>query len=193
MLSLSGPLVLASQQSSEQRLTDTFEMFLPIHMAMTVCFPFPLYTAITHHRTGKFTTPKREMSYDGSRRSSWTPGVPSNYRFVQQGTRRPAEYQLSRQCTPDEEDDCEDEWMPNINAVPMKQIRLGDQAQVLEYYEQILRGVQQLALKQILKEWIKEIEPKKQKNFPYKKEIRPKWWPEAAQYKEPDHIKDDGE
>jgi hypothetical protein len=74
----------------------------------------------------------------------------------------------------------------------MQPIRLGDQEGIHHYYDSILRGIQQLALKQVLKEWIKEIEPKKQKNCPYKKGIRPKWWPDAAAYKEPDHIKVDG-
>lgn len=147
--------------------------------------------------SGKFNTPKRELSYDGSRRSSWTPGVgavASNYRFIQQGTRRPAEYQLSRQDTPEDDEEDEEYMNMEISYEQMTHIRLGDSEQILGYYESILRSVQQLALKQILKEWIKVIEPKKQKNFPYKKpELRPKWWPDAAQYKEPDHIKVDGE
>lgn len=99
------------------------------------------------------------------------------------------EHQLSRQNSPDDMDDAE--YMP-MEIVRMVQIRLGDDEAILSYYDAILRGIQQLALKQILKEWIKEIEPKKQKNCPYKKGIRPKWWPDAAAYKEPDHIKVDG-
>ena len=89
-------------------------------------------------------------------------------------------------------DDEDEEGNMPMEITQMTQIRLGDQEQVLEYYESILKGIQQLALKQILKEWIKEIEPKKQKNFPYKKDIRPSWWPEKAAYKEPDHIKVEG-
>lgn len=129
---------------------------------------------------------------NASRRTSRSPderGSSSSYRCMSQGVhKRQAEQQLSRNNSPDDFDDSE--FMP---IVPMQQIRLGDEEAVRQCYDVTLRNVQQLALKQILKEWIKEIEPKKQKNCPYKKGIRPKWWPEAAQYKEPDHIKLDGE
>ncbi|KIW09369.1 hypothetical protein, variant [Verruconis gallopava] len=138
----------------------------------------------------KFSTPirHRTTSADGSRRGSWTPDYRgSNYRFISQGGKRPADRQASRTCTPDDEDD-DGEYLP-MDYVPMQQIRLGDENAILAYYDAILRGIQQLALKQVLKEWIKTIEPKKQKNCPYKKGIRPKWWPEQAAYKEPDHIK----
>jgi hypothetical protein len=95
---------------------------------------------------------------------------------------------LSRQSTPDEDDD---DYIP-LEMSQMQLIRLSDAEAVAQYYEDVFKGIQQLALKLILKEWIKVIEPKKQKNFPYKKEIRPTWWPDAAAYKEPDHIKLDG-
>lgn len=79
-----------------------------------------------------------------------------------------------------------------IEVAPTVQIRLGDEAQVLAYYDDVFKGIQQLALKSVLKEWIKKIEPKKQKKFSYKTQVRPKWWPSDAKYKEPDHIKLDG-
>jgi hypothetical protein len=82
-------------------------------------------------------------------------------------------------------------------STPLK-VRLDDKGVILDYYSQILRAVQQLCLKHVLKEWIKIIEPKKQKNHPYKRKdgvppTRPGWWPDDATYKEPDHIKVDGE
>lgn len=56
--------------------------------------------------------------------------------------------------------------------------------------------IQQLRMKDILKAWIKELEPKKQKRFPYcrKDGDRPQWWPptELVQHKEPDHISKEG-
>jgi hypothetical protein len=108
----------------------------------------------------------------------------------QQGTRRRLEH------TP--ADDGDDESSIPIEISQTTQIRLGDQEQIMDYYQSIFKGIQQLALKAILKEWIKEIEPKKQKNFPYKKghddlEFRPAWWPKEAKYKEPDHIKVEGQ
>jgi hypothetical protein len=75
----------------------------------------------------------------------------------------------------------------------MTHIRLSDDEAIDKYFEDVFRGIQQLALKLVLKEWIKVIEPKKQKNFPYKsQDKKPTWWPEACAYKEPDHIKLEG-
>jgi hypothetical protein len=89
-------------------------------------------------------------------------------------------------------DEMDVEYMP-LDIVPRMHIRLGDKQAVLAYYDSILRSIQQLAVKSLLKAWIAEIEPKKQKNFPYNHPtLRPRWWPPAAAYKEPDHIKMDG-
>lgn len=66
---------------------------------------------------------------------------------------------------------------------------MNDEKAIKQHYEEIFKSIQQLALKAILKEWIKEIEPKKQKNFPYKKDILPDWWPRETKFTEPDHIK----
>jgi hypothetical protein len=79
-----------------------------------------------------------------------------------------------------------------MDIIQMQHIKLGDEETIRQYYDTTLKLVQQLSVKQLLKEWIKEIEPKKQKNFPYKRGIRPKWWPDDAAYKEPDHIKVEG-
>ncbi|KAK3612711.1 hypothetical protein LTR22_028501, partial [Elasticomyces elasticus] len=71
------------------------------------------------------------------------------------------------------------------------------EAFLLEHIE----ALQQLSLKQISKEWIKVICPKKQANYPYrntkvksktnKKPRVPGWWPDqkVCQWREPDHVK----
>jgi len=79
-----------------------------------------------------------------------------------------------------------------MTTVETRQISLNDQAAINVYYQEVFTHIQQLALKSILKEWIKEIEPKKQKNFPYKKSVLPPWWPKDTKFVEPDHIKVNG-
>lgn len=70
--------------------------------------------------------------------------------------------------------------------------------------------LQQLAMKAILKDWVKELEPKKQKRFPYcqtypnvdghpdyehtpEPGTYPDWWPiKSVIHREPDHLSKDG-
>jgi hypothetical protein len=70
-----------------------------------------------------------------------------------------------------------------------KHFRLGDSVQIERFYERSFSAVQQTAMKSITKSWIKEIEPDKQKKFPYSGGEKPPWWPEGCYYREPDHLK----
>jgi hypothetical protein len=73
-----------------------------------------------------------------------------------------------------------------------KHFRLGDSVQIERFYERSFSAVQQTAMKSITKSWIKEIEPDKQKKFPYSGGEKPPWWPEGCYYREPDHLKKPG-
>ena len=75
-----------------------------------------------------------------------------------------------------------------IGEIETVQFRIDDTASVEKFYDKTLWAVQQLALKSILKQWIKEVEPKRQKNFAYSHNNPPGWWPEGVIYKEPDHL-----
>jgi hypothetical protein len=66
--------------------------------------------------------------------------------------------------------------------------RIGDREAVDGFYDNTFHCVQQLALKAILKAWIKIWDPNKQKQHPYTLGVRPDYWPESIRYQEPDHI-----
>lgn len=102
----------------------------------------------------------------------------------------------------DEDDEAEQETMQQ-QSTPMKHIQAGDEETVTRALADLMKGLQQLALKKIAKAWIKGICPKKQANFPYTNKGRlsetgrgaelPEWWPkESTNFKEPDHIGRDG-
>ncbi|KAF1813527.1 hypothetical protein P152DRAFT_323137 [Eremomyces bilateralis CBS 781.70] len=81
------------------------------------------------------------------------------------------------------------------NGVPVMSIRIGDETAVIAFYREGFECIQQMAVKMILKEWIKATEPKKQTNFPYistkkfgKNGKVPPWWPEQVKHMEPDHL-----
>jgi Protein of unknown function (DUF2841) len=71
-----------------------------------------------------------------------------------------------------------------------------DDSQALEkFYEATFSHLQELAMKSILKAWIKEVEPKKSRKHPYckKNESKPDFWPDGVEHTEPDHLKKDRE
>nr|XP_036584700.1 DUF2841 domain-containing protein [Colletotrichum truncatum]KAF6794350.1 DUF2841 domain-containing protein [Colletotrichum truncatum] len=79
-----------------------------------------------------------------------------------------------------------------------KGLRVGNDQEVWDFYEQRFKNCQQTACKLIAKAWVKVVEPKKQTNHPYtgQDEKAPDWWPkpwgptkeEKVRHKEPDHL-----
>ena len=76
------------------------------------------------------------------------------------------------------------------------QFQIGDNEAFQKFCETTFNDLQQLAMKTILKAWIKELEPKKQKRYPYcrtDKTGHPEWWPAPlVPHKEPDHLSKSG-
>lgn len=77
-------------------------------------------------------------------------------------------------------------------------VTIGNELEVEQFLRSRLKGIQQLAVKRIAKQWIKGICPKKQGSFPYRKNKNhrvPAWWPPTnlCRFREPDHIKRSGE
>ncbi|KAL4981141.1 hypothetical protein BDW66DRAFT_4003 [Aspergillus desertorum] len=99
------------------------------------------------------------------------------------------------------------EPVPQIpsSSYSMVPLRIGDTKKVTEYYESAFENLQQTNCRFISKAFIKEVEPKKQVNHPYKgnkqkgkkvpeeecdpEKTKPGWWPATVQHKEPDHLK----
>ncbi|KAK1640536.1 hypothetical protein BDP81DRAFT_311889 [Colletotrichum phormii] len=79
-----------------------------------------------------------------------------------------------------------------------KTLKVGDDKDLWNLYEQRFKNCQQTACKLIAKAWVKVVEPKKQTNHPYtgQDEKAPDWWPkpwgptkeEKVRHKEPDHL-----
>lgn len=79
-----------------------------------------------------------------------------------------------------------------------KTLKVGDEKDLWNLYEQRFKNCQQTACKLIAKAWVKVVEPKKQTNHPYtgQDEKAPDWWPkpwgptkeEKVRHKEPDHL-----
>jgi hypothetical protein len=94
------------------------------------------------------------------------------------------------------------EQMPDTDARENHEIRrtvqfeIGDDEAFQKFCETTFNDLQQLAMKTILKAWIKELEPKKQKRYPYcrtDKTGHPEWWPAPqVPHKEPDHLSKSG-
>ncbi|GFF28542.1 hypothetical protein IFM61606_10179 [Aspergillus udagawae] len=88
-------------------------------------------------------------------------------------------------------------------------LEISDTPKVLEYYERSLKHFRQFNCRQILKTFIKFIEPRKQAKHPYNggkpparappskrgdpEKTKPKWWPADVVHKEPDHLRKDHE
>lgn len=73
------------------------------------------------------------------------------------------------------------------NVIPTVTLTLGADDAILAFFTTTFKAIQQQALKQILKAWIKELEPHKQKHHPYKGKVLPPYWPEQISFVEPDH------
>ncbi|RDW74333.1 uncharacterized protein DSM5745_06995 [Aspergillus mulundensis] len=85
-------------------------------------------------------------------------------------------------------------------------LKAGDTARITEFYKLAFENLQQVNCRYLGKEFIKDIEPKKQVNHPYKGNkkngkrlsdeesdpelTKPDWWPQfGVPHKEPDHLK----
>jgi hypothetical protein len=96
----------------------------------------------------------------------------------------------------------ETEQMPDTDAREKHEIRhtfhfeIRDDDAFQKFCETTFNDLQQLAMKTILKAWIKDLEPKKQKRYPYcrtDKSGHPEWWPAPeVPHKEPDHLSKSG-
>lgn len=78
------------------------------------------------------------------------------------------------------------------NVVPTVTLTLGAADAILTFFTTTFKAIQQQALKQILKAWIKELEPHKQKHHPYKGKVFPPYWPTQVDFVEPDHQRTEG-
>ncbi|KAF4221633.1 hypothetical protein CNMCM6457_001784 [Aspergillus fumigatiaffinis] len=92
-------------------------------------------------------------------------------------------------------------------SVNMAELEIGDTPKVLDYYERSLKHFRQVNCRQILKTFIKFIEPRKQAKHPYNggkppagappgekgdpEMTKPEWWPANVVHKEPDHLRKD--
>jgi hypothetical protein len=94
--------------------------------------------------------------------------------------------------TLDQDSSLEDEDQ-QCNVVPTITLTLGAEDGILAFFTTTFKAIQQQALKQILKAWIKELEPHKQKHHPYKGKVLPPYWPEQISFVEPDHQRTEGE
>ncbi|KAA1114390.1 hypothetical protein PGT21_006923 [Puccinia graminis f. sp. tritici] len=61
---------------------------------------------------------------------------------------------------------------------------------IASFLENKFRQLQQNTCKLVCKAWIKVIEPKKQRKFPYRsgETSKPDWWPRGVVHREPDHL-----
>ncbi|KAA8913687.1 hypothetical protein TRICI_003145 [Trichomonascus ciferrii] len=66
---------------------------------------------------------------------------------------------------------------------------LDDEA-LTEHLRNCFETMQQKTCREVVKTWIKVIEPGKQSRCPYKHgdTLRPSWWPPGLRHKEPDHL-----
>lgn len=76
-----------------------------------------------------------------------------------------------------------------------QQLRIGDSAEVEQFYTTRFKDMQQSSCKVMGKAFVKLVEPKKQTHHPYTKgdEKAPPWWPNttgenSVRHKEPDHL-----
>lgn len=89
-----------------------------------------------------------------------------------------------------DENDDDDDKPPRKPEYPTE-IRFDRRGDPERAYDQIFSLLQQLSMKNIVKEWIKEVEPKKSRTFPYcgGQKSAPSWWPHDVEHREPDHLK----
>ena len=145
-------------------------------------------------------------------------GTGSRHRkFRVSANRQPQpQYDSDSQAYEEEEEEC----CPKApQTVTTERVRIGDEEACRAFYEKRFHRIQQVPCKQIAKDWIKAIEPKKQTAYPYNggkqaKELRkiweagerdeyydvelegnvtkPPWWPKDVKHREPDHINKKG-
>ncbi|KFA70924.1 hypothetical protein S40288_10187 [Stachybotrys chartarum IBT 40288] len=86
---------------------------------------------------------------------------------------------------------------PLVTVTSRKGIKVADLRATRAFYEARFTKCQQEVCKEVVKEWIKAIEPKKQSSHPYTQGEKtvPDWWPketypgqDKVRHKEPDHI-----
>lgn len=82
-----------------------------------------------------------------------------------------------------------------------RRVKVSDTEELVRFYDQSFKDLQQVNCKSVAKVWIKAIEEKKQINHPYNggkpdgpfggdsERSKPPWWPRNIQHKEPDHLK----
>lgn len=63
-----------------------------------------------------------------------------------------------------------------------------DTNELIYHYFHLFAGISQLICKNIAKQWIKIIDPRKQTTHPYKLPRKPSWWPASVPHVEPDHL-----
>ncbi|ANB14674.1 hypothetical protein AWJ20_2279 [Sugiyamaella lignohabitans] len=82
---------------------------------------------------------------------------------------------------------------PNTSTKCKAKLDLCNHDRVISFLTQGLVIIQQATCKALAKSWIREIEPKKQTNYPYKlgDMSKPDWWPYGVRHKEPDHLNKD--
>ncbi|EAZ64000.2 hypothetical protein PICST_28778 [Scheffersomyces stipitis CBS 6054] len=69
-----------------------------------------------------------------------------------------------------------------------------DSSYLISQYFDLFTCLTQKYCKEIAKEWVKVVEPRKQALYPYKlqDDSRPPWWPTDVDHIEPDHLDKDG-
>lgn len=81
---------------------------------------------------------------------------------------------------------------PSCGSVISFEFNPNDEERTTELLSKLFEEIQQLACKNILKAWIKQIEPGKQSKYPYCDKQPPPWWPKGLRHIEPDHLKKEG-
>lgn len=80
------------------------------------------------------------------------------------------------------------------DSTPRISLNLTHKTALHSYIINALKLIRQVPCKAIAKVWIKVIEPKKKTRYPYVKGncMKPGWWPDNVEHREPDHLhKDD--
>jgi len=136
-----------------------------------------LNTAPRHRNEELFSVPtsRRPSAFDQSQ---------DDLGLVRIGKRGPASL--------DQDSSLDDDGDQQCNVVQTVTLTLNAEEAILAFFTTTFKAIQQQALKQILKAWIKEIEPHKQKHHPYKGNVIPPYWPKQVSFVEPDHQRTEG-
>ncbi|OAV95696.1 hypothetical protein PTTG_26558 [Puccinia triticina 1-1 BBBD Race 1] len=99
--------------------------------------------------------------------------------------------------TSESEDQERNENMMPIECRPIKPptdspttVSFSSPLSIASFLENKFRQLQQSTCKLVCKAWIKVVEPKKQRKFPYRsgETSKPEWWPRGVVHREPDHL-----